>query len=198
MSENTKEIEATENFETQVLQKLDTLANAVADQASRIDKMENAFSLILKDYFKEVIDGVEEFSDFVKEMSDAKSGLAENPRSPEMLRSRLEVLKGKADMVDETTASFSSDQMRQIYKLIMPDIQKSIDDLYKKVESDLGEVVKDLASGQGRILGTMDNYLRTITKNLQEHSRNLSARIASAESGVKSAIPGKGKGFAFQ
>ena len=146
-----------------------------------------------------------DFASFAKTVIEKLDNMAETiSRQNEIIKeqsrriSELEILKGRVEMVDDQTAAFSSEQMREIYKTLMPDIRREINELYKKVEGDMEEMVEIITGNQGKILGNTDRALSIITKNLNEHTRTLSARISSAEDSVKGAIPGKSKGFAFQ
>ncbi len=184
---------------TKLYNGLENMSDKLNAQSRQIAKMNEAFDMIMGDYFEEVTDGVEDFSSFLRQfvVDNGKEHLlaknTEGERKRESLLTRLELLKGRTELVEETTVSFSSENMQEIYRAIIPGIKSEIDALYNKISNDLVEMHK---ANTNNLLGNTDAILGSIKShndNLNNQTRNLISRISSSEKATKMAMPGNGR-----
>lgn len=159
-------------------------------QSRQIAKMNEAFDMIMDDYFKEVMEGVKEFGQYMKRITQSGGRELETDEGREMLLTRIELLKGRADLVEDTTVSFSSENMQKIYRAIMPDIKKEIDSLYAKINNDLHGMhtatTNNIVNNTTLVMKSIANH----HDNLEVQARNLMVRIGESEKAIKMAAPG--------
>ncbi|HEO97891.1 MAG: hypothetical protein JW682_07645 [Campylobacterales bacterium] len=159
-------------------------------QSRQIQKMNEAFDMIMGDYFKEIMDGVKDFDRYAKNIMDNSGKELSTAEGQETLLNRLEILKGRAELVEETTVGFSSKQMQEIYRAVVPDIKKEIDELYRKIVKSLHEMhdvnTDNIVNNAGAVIRTITNH----NDNMNAQIRSLATRISESETAIKRAMPG--------
>jgi len=159
-------------------------------QTQKIERIKEIFDMILINYFEEMKKGVKEFNAYVQRITENEGKELETPQGREMLLNRIELLKDKAELVEETTVELSSEQLQAIYRAIVPDIKKEIDQFHENIVDHLHNMydatTNNILKNTRAVLGTITNH-NTIVEG---HMRNLIAKINTSEKAIIQGMPG--------
>lgn len=188
-------IEQLTNEVMQMREKLDEIHTDVKKQGNQLSKIQEAFDLIMRDYFTDLAEGMKNFSELTQRMVAKENVTAEEAvKIHETLSLHAELLKKRTEIVEEPTVNLSSEAMKAIYREIIPEVKSLLDALHLKIEDNIVELNQ---ATNGTIEGnreTIMESLRIVNDNMPVHVRNIINRMNDAETNIKRSMPGKRTG----
>jgi hypothetical protein len=175
----------------QMREKLDEIHTDVKKQGNQLSKIQEAFDLIMRDYFTDLAEGMKNFTELTQRMVAKENVTVEEAvKIHETLSLHAELLKKRTEIVEEPAVNLSSEAMKAIYKEIIPEVKSLLDGLLKELEDDLmklNEATNDTIDNNRETI--MEN-LRILNNNMSGWSRDILSRMNDAETNIKRSMPG--------
>ena len=203
--ERVKSSKEFKEFSDRLFERLDSIENAVFVQGKQIEqqteqlkKMNEAFDMIMHDYFSDIKTDVKELSEYAaaQEGKSEQELIAE--ATPEMLKLKLELLREQIDDgIEEQMLDLSSPEVKEMHDKIVPAVRKEVEAMEQRLQEfirqDLldatGAIVKQTAS----MASTLQEDLRYIVKLIRENADSLGKKIKESEASIKRSQPTIGR-----
>ena len=166
----------------EVLTRLDRMEGKIDSQTEQIRIMNEAFDLIMRDYFTTLAESVKAAMELA---ADGNMDVKE-------LKERVGAVAKTMDLVSLRTAALSGEENRKLYEETIPELRKEIALIGNKVqgmwdqldgfERDAGKAFNDLGADVGRSLRIATNEIH---QRLTEIHRGLNQKIDVSAKEVK-------------
>ena len=152
-------------------------------QAEALQKMQEAFDLILLDYFKEVRTDISNLTSFIYSLADAGAdtlSVDKDKLNTELL-ARMAVAKESTQMVSPQAVPLASDAVQAIYEKMMPEIRAELQRLEDEIEKGLIDVMGLNTDNEIKSMDTIRGDIATLAQRLDNQASALSSQIGGVK-----------------
>lgn len=93
----------------------------------------------------------------------------------------VETLKKRIKAITRQNEAFISEEMRDIYRTLMPDIRREFRELYEKMNKEMVGVARTVEKGKKEIIGNTNGATNFLADKIDEKANMLFSRIGRAE-----------------
>lgn len=171
---------------------LDVHTEKLELQSKQISKMNEAFDMIMRDYFDDVTNSIKDYGNYITQQSRKNEEALIAEATPDMIRVKLDILRDKVSLVDEKTVILSNPKMQEVYNEMMPVIKKELNimsnSLYDKINTDLHSMTFELAKTTGEIGKWIREDIADSNNKLNQHALSLINKMNSSEKSIKMSL----------